>query len=533
MQPSRGKGAVYSWEPEIPESLERAVLWFLLATAARRVRGIGTPHSSMLIHTSMLAEAHSRLSRPVVDLIEDLDRQVGARHVPTLATLRDLWAEESQRVPAQDELSAPVSWEEVLALLPDVLAETRVIVDNYRSTERLAYAKDAPTTVVVIGGNTLSRGLTLEGLVCSYFVRAASAYDTLLQMGRWFGFRRGYGDLVRIWMTADLEAWFFDLATVEEEIRRDIRRYEDEGLSPAELPVKIRSHPAMAITSAAKMRNAVRAEVSYAGSRQQTILFDHTNKDWLRANLNAARGLIRRSLALGSEPLPASNPGRTVFRGIDAASILQFVGDYEFHERAYQMRRDLLMGYIESQNQQGYLRNWNLVIMGHPIRENGDIDLGLPTRVNRITRSRMDMPGTAHANIKSLVSTIDRVADLTQTSAEIRAMIDGDVTDSKLLERREELVGDVGLLCLYPISRDSDPKNRTRRPGKRRRLPLGAVEDVLGVGFFFPESRGSTGRYTYYAADLSAVPVEDADDDIDAVDAADEAAGEAAAQLEA
>ena len=71
----------------------------------------------------------------------------------------------------------------------------------------------------------LSRGLTLEGLVCSYFVRAASAYDTLLQMGRWFGYRRGYEDLPRIWMPEELAGWFQDLATVEEEIRRDIRAY--------------------------------------------------------------------------------------------------------------------------------------------------------------------------------------------------------------------------------------------------------------------------------------------------------------------
>ncbi|NWO07330.1 MAG: hypothetical protein HLX50_17055 [Alteromonadaceae bacterium] len=79
--------------------------------------------------------------------------------------------------------------------------ELKVIVDNSRSEERLEYTDDVPATVIVIGANTLARGLTLEGLVCSYFVRNATAYDTLLQMGRCFGFRNGYEDLPRIWLT--------------------------------------------------------------------------------------------------------------------------------------------------------------------------------------------------------------------------------------------------------------------------------------------------------------------------------------------
>lgn len=70
-------------------------------------------------------------------------------------------------------------------------------------------------TYIVVGGNVLSRGLTLEGLSVSYFIRAASAYDTLLQMGRWFGYRPGYADLARLWMTNELQNYFHDLATAD------------------------------------------------------------------------------------------------------------------------------------------------------------------------------------------------------------------------------------------------------------------------------------------------------------------------------
>ena len=91
---------------------------------------------------------------------------------------------------------------------------------------RLA-AKSGPVTAIAVGGNTLSRGLTLEGLVSSLFVRAVSAYDTLLQMGRWFGYRNHYADLPRIWMTDELSEWFSHLATVEAEIYNQAVRLFD------------------------------------------------------------------------------------------------------------------------------------------------------------------------------------------------------------------------------------------------------------------------------------------------------------------
>src|SRR5207244_2592094 len=140
-----------------------------------------------------------------------------------------------------------------------------------------------------------------------------------------------------------------------------------------------------------------------------------------------------------------------------------------------------------------------------------------------------DMPAIAHANIKSLVSTLDRVTDVQQPTSEIRRMLSTAISDQSLLKLREELIGDVGLLCVYPISKDSVPKELAKRDGKRQRLALDAVADVMGVGFFFPESRGFDSGYTYYSADLSAERLEDAEEaDIDAVDAADELAGEAA-----
>src|SRR5205823_13309369 len=110
------------------------------------------------------------------------------------------------------------------------------------STDELDDEREPGLKVIVIGGNRLSRGLTLEGLLVSYYVRPARNYDTLMQMGRWFGFRDGYGDLTRIFTTEQLEQWFRDLAMVELEVREDISRYEQERLTPLQFGIRIRSH---------------------------------------------------------------------------------------------------------------------------------------------------------------------------------------------------------------------------------------------------------------------------------------------------
>ena len=147
-----------------------------------------------------------------------------------LEALQDLWRSESERLPSHvlDIDLEPVSFESLVGYIEPVLQDMDVKVDNYKSEDRLDYTGERKT-VIVIGGNTLSRGLTLEGLVVSYFVRTASAYDTLLQMGRWFGYRSGYEDLPRIWMTRELEEQFMALATVEAEIRDDVCQIRGGG----------------------------------------------------------------------------------------------------------------------------------------------------------------------------------------------------------------------------------------------------------------------------------------------------------------
>jgi hypothetical protein len=546
IRPPRGRDALSVWAPEVVPSLAAAVRWFLLSTAARRCRQAGTQHSTMLIHTSMSAVAHQITAGPVREYVGRLRTSLTRPDSTEWTRLRAGWEEETDRLPAAAMDLPEVPWEAVADALPSVVADTRVIVDNYLSTDRLEYRDDAAAATVVIGGNTLSRGLTLEGLTCSYFVRTANAYDTVLQMGRWFGFRPGYADLARIWMTDELESWFFDLATVEAEMRQQILRYELENLEPTRLAVRIRTHPAMAITSAAKMRSATAAKLTFSGCREQTILFNHRDSRWLQHNLDAAGQLLRRATAADATVLARTPEERPIIRGVPVDLVIGFLDDYRFHPDARRMRADLLTEYIRRQNTHGALRTWNVVVMedtGSPKdRDGGKGELRLTddVTVNLIHRSRLDMPSIPHANIKTLVSQIDRAADVPLPRSEITALAERTGSgrlDDRLRAVRSERLGPVGLLCLYPISKDSTPLRPTvdRLPrGRRRRVALDAVEHVLGVGLFFPDAHGPDAEVNYVSADLSRLVNEDVDADVDAIDQADEDAAAARdAELEA
>lgn len=467
LQPATRRAARAKFEADITPSLEEAFRYFILATAARRTRG-QHEHSTMLMHTTLYTDVHELYQEPIRELARSLRDRVAAGDRPTLDQLQLQWEDETAAVSAIELDETPVSFEALRDHLIGVLDSLEVVIDNYRSTDRLHYS-DEPKVVLVIGGNTLSRGLTLEGLVVSFFIRTARTYDTLLQMGRWFGYRRGYQDLPRIWMTDELEEWFRFLATVEAEIRVDVSRYEREGVTPLSYATRIRTHPQLAITSALKMRHAVPAQVSYAGRRLQTILFDHRDQDWLRVNIDAARALVSRARERIGEPQDLGR-GRWLFAGLDVASVTAFLGEYSFHRNAVELQRNLILRYIEDQNRYEDLVKWNVVVMSRAKSPLGTMDLGLSVPIGLINRARLHS-NRPYADIKSLMSRVDRVVDLDLSPEEVR----GD--DDELQALRPF---GTGLLLLYPVAKDSQPIRGERR------VPLDAVDDVVGVGMVFP-----------------------------------------------
>jgi hypothetical protein len=485
-----------TFQPTIPPSLDEAIRYFWLATAARLARSGSIDFSTMLVHTTLYTEPHEKLRAITERFCDTVASLLEASDPAECSRMRQIWEHETGRVdPACCGANlATVPFEPLLSYLPAAVRRCRVIMDNSRSDHRLDFSEAARGSIyIVIGGNTLSRGLTLEGLVVSYFVRTAAAYDTLLQMGRWFGFRPKYEDLPRVWMTSRLRDDFFDLATVEEEIRQEIERY-GMGYTPLDFGPRIRTHPRLTVTSRLKMQGAITWQVSYAGRRVQTILFSHRDPAWLGTNVTATRQLIGRCRKLAGAN--RSSGGRTTYLSLPVQHVLEFFGRYLFHPNSRELSRDLVTRFIEAENQRNRLLLWNVVVMGQESPGDlGYIDLGTGVPVGMIRRTRIEYGDPdAYANIKALMSKVDIVADLEhgRPASELQRM------------GPEELFGlrqtPNAALLIYPISRYS------RATGGERRN-LDAVDDVIGVAMICPPDPLNQG--TYITVDMSGVtPVE-------------------------
>lgn len=497
-----------TFQPRMPATLEDAILYFLASCAARRFRGDADSHMSMLIHTSAYVIMHDRLATLVGAWIDVARAQVVSATSAVGQRMLDLWASEQNRVPDDLNDLPRVTGEQLMPFMPDVLAALEVPVENGRSTDRIDY-EGPPRTYIVVGGSILARGLTIEGLCVSYFLRTSSQYDTLLQMGRWFGYRPRYEEMPRIWMPDGLETAFRSLALVEAEIRADVEQYAIQRTTPMDFAIRVRSIPGLAITAASKMRAAVLTDVSYTGKHVQTIRFDHRVAEIVNRNWSAASNLLTQLVDLG---LRAGDANRILFRGVPGRLIVQFLRTYSVQASHRELSAQFLLGYLDAAGDSGRL--WNVGVVEPRTSERLSQPLGALGEVRLSTRTRLQRPDD-FADIKALMSRRDVLFDCGDPAEPVTA------TDwSDLKAARARIVGAIPLLLLYPIDRHSIP--RPPRPGRpSERVPLEALGDLIGFGIVFPgAAEGAGGFYSVRLEPPSADELEDMEDDIaDQIDA--------------
>lgn len=263
----------------LPRSLCEAVETFLLSCAIRDLRNEPLRHRSMLVNVTRFTDVQGILSNLIKDYLYALTEEIKQYLADD-----DLWSKHSRLLNLHDTWQrhyseCEVSWDMVREVLYDSIASIKVLTINQKSeaADRLNYGaykkSEKGRRVIAVGGLTLSRGLTLEGLCVSYFFRNSKAYDTLLQMGRWFGYRPGYEDICRIWMDPDVQEWFSHIANVVGELRLDIRRMHANRQPPSRFGMRVRSHPdALIVTALNKMRNAqeVEVDISYSECGAET-----------------------------------------------------------------------------------------------------------------------------------------------------------------------------------------------------------------------------------------------------------------------
>lgn len=482
---------IADFEPVMTSSLVQAVNWFWLATSARRARA-DKGHSSMLIHTHLSTVVHDRFKAPLIELRDSTLRKIDEKDETFLGGLQKLWDEEIVSVPKADFPDlVDVGFDQIISTLKDVVSGTKVVVDNSTSSDRLDYSEDSQI-VIAVGGNTLSRGLTLEGLVVSYFVRSSTAYDTLLQMARWFGYRPGYEDLPRIWMTKTLKEWFRHLATVEREIRLDIARYEEQGFTPTQVAVRIRTHPQLAVT--AKMGAFKPVAASFSDQRVQTRYFREGDADWLGANLRAADRLVRDIRADGHHAEFDSLRGAALFRAVAVDRILEFLDAYRVHQDSPDLSPVLLSAYIKRELEDDRLVTWTVAVMAERAGHEDESTMLGGIDFKRVRRAALKDSPSERADIKTLMSKEHRVVDL-----DIEPMTARSLGENELVIQRnvDSVYSTKGLLLLYPI----DPKSVPDAANAGNRRPLNADGEVIGLGLVFPESSGT--KDSFVSVDLS------------------------------
>lgn len=264
---------------DLPPSLKRAIRCFILACAARRARGQEKKHNSMLIHVTRFVNVQEHVVRLIRDEVIGLQRRIefgdGSRNPTIHDELRQLWAAEFVPVSTAlgEDAGPAVTWEQVELELHRAASKIAILTINGTAKDALDYKEYEAEgrTVIAVGGDKLSRGLTLEGLSVSYFLRTSTMYDTLMQMGRWFGYRPGYLDLCRLFTTGQLVDWYRHIALAESELRREFDYMVAANLKPADYGLRVRTHPGgMTVTALNKMCHSQTRELSWAGVLVQT-----------------------------------------------------------------------------------------------------------------------------------------------------------------------------------------------------------------------------------------------------------------------
>jgi hypothetical protein len=382
MPPKHNKNhrPTYNGQETIPPSLRDAVYSFVLACAARELRGQGSQHSSMLIHATRFVAVQNLVRKQVEETVRRMRQKItrGIDAIELLAKLQQLW--EDDFLPSRDEvaeLSPPherpptmPSWEEILAALPLVMGDIDVRSINGTAKDALDYAAPGVALkVIAIGGDKLARGLTLEGLCVSYFIRTTRMYDTLMQMGRWFGYRHGYLDLCRLYTSPDLVKWFGHIADASEELREEFDFMAEARLTPEQYGLKVKSHETLTITSPLKMRNSQTLSLTYSGTRPQTILF-HRDAKIQSVNLAATDALLT---AMGGTNVAGPEYARdgsadkwqrsTLWKDVDATKILSFLGAYVTHPNATSAKGPVLADFITKMIEIGQLKLWSVALL--------------------------------------------------------------------------------------------------------------------------------------------------------------------------
>ena len=509
----------------MPAKLEEAICWFIDCVACQRLIGYRKP-VSMLIHTSQKTNDHENIQSIVENWFKSSTSDL--RSIENLIEkCKNIWDKETNEFKPIDfknqyeEYGYPCpmqsypSFEQIRHFLDDLInKKTRPIylnedkepefgngihlcVDNFTNNRadtdgsylRLIYPEkdsmpDLAPAFLVIGGATLSRGLTIEGLVSTYFIRSVTQADTLMQMGRWFGYRKGYELLPRLWLGGKVWEQFLFLSQLDIELRNQIILMEHNNISPSEYGPKVKNTPKYSfirITARNRSQSAKLTDFNFMGSSNQTFLFEEHD---IEHNLITTKEFIN-SLGI---PSTARNDITQIWRNVEFSKVKGFMNKYKAQKNmTFFANQDSFLQWIEKSTEKGRLGPWNVLLAGtrQGKKESLEyVDIRKVTRTRKIrentpfNRTVIDMG--ALASPKDLIGDIDfNILNDEQRKA-YEECLKNNLKDKLGLREKCDLET-TPLLVLYIVDKDSKARNNTKN-----RTDLNVRFDIAGFAVVVP-----------------------------------------------
>ncbi|HLU86740.1 MAG TPA: Z1 domain-containing protein [Taishania sp.] len=489
----------------LPDSLKKAIRCFIITCAIRRLRGQTTVHNSMLIHVSRFVLWQDHISELVSNQFIYYRRGIDQNDEVILNEFKSTFEQDENGYKSFVTVSQQIldseltnfdsqiqvhKWSEVLQHLNDAAGRIEVKSIHGGSGEALDYfAHKNGLSVIAVGGNKLSRGLTLEGLSVSYYLRASRMYDTLMQMGRWFGYRGGYVDLCRLFTSRELNEWFCHITQASEELREEFDYMTDvAGSTPEQYALKVRTHPGvLQISATNKMRSAITVQISWAGRLVESYEF---KKDIsvIDSNFKNTQKFIG---VLPSDYI--QKPNAFVWYDIPAEKVINFFEGMQSVENLKKAEPRKLIQFINAQLKNGELTDWRVALMTKPNpKNNSTFEVnGNEVQIGQWKRTEDDKNSNEqiyYLRKSHIISPSDEFIDFTDEEYE-RAMTltnlhrkkageamypNGQIVRNELRDPKKPLL----IIYLLDTEESIDPKNP---------LPKG-INPFVGYAISFPKS---------------------------------------------
>lgn len=465
---------------ELPDEVKQAVKCFLISTAIRNCRGQRNMPNTMLIHIVRFVKQQKIVKKKVEEYCKELCDYIHYGDSETENKIKKIWEdnycvktrEMRNRFPKYMKGCTDVPWYDLWSEIKRIVAARELVVYciNGQSKDALIYKdkEGMPFNVIVIGGDKLSRGLTLEGLTISYFTRTSNTYDTLMQMGRWFGFRPGYLDLCRLFTTKELRADFAHISMASEDLAAQFDYMNDiAGATPMEFGLRVATHPDLEITSKNKLRTGTETQSDYSCKLSQTRVFDNA-PDKFEQNFETVENLLLNIEKYSITPEDYENthgrvrPGNHFFwQNVPPHDIIDFFENYQTSKSAKRISGKYIADYIKTINQVGGLSTWTVCLLNiHGTEPDFNI-ANLKTVGAGISREEgkgVDSSNDPIISIKTMTSKDHEYFDYTLSDLnkveEIRKAYGEEKNEGSLNEiiRKATRPFEKGLLLLYPIA---------------------------------------------------------------------------------